>query len=212
MPITRICLVRHGETAWNAATRLQGHEDIPLNATGESQARAAASALAQQAFAAIYSSDLMRAHKTAELIAATSGMAIRLDPGLRERHFGIFQGLTRDEADKRHPGEYARLRMREPDAEPPGGGESLLAFSARVRKSLEAIGERHPGQSVLVVCHGGCLDVIYRMVTGKPATEPRDFPLGNATLNWIALENGRWRLDAWDLNAHLKDSRDEIVI
>lgn len=212
MPITRICLVRHGETAWNAETRLQGHEDIALNATGREQARAAAEALRAQAFSAIYSSDLIRARETAEAIALGKGQSVQLDAGLRERHFGMFQGLTREEADQLHPGEYARLRTREPDATPPGGGESLLAFAARVRTAIRQIAERHAGSQVLVVCHGGCLDVIYRMVTGKPMNEPRDFPLGNATLNWIESGQDGWKLLAWNEHAHLTRSQDEIAV
>ncbi len=212
MPITRICLVRHGETAWNAETRLQGHEDIALNATGEAQARAASEALKQHDFTAIYSSDLIRARQTAEATALRAGTSVQLDAGLRERHFGVFQGLTREEADLLHPGEYARLRMREPDAQPPGGGESLQTFSARVIASLDAIATRHAGSQVLIVSHGGCLDVIYRMVTGKPLTEPRDFPLGNATLNWIAMDHGRWTLLSWDERQHLARSQDEIPV
>lgn len=212
MSITRICLIRHGETSWNAEHRLQGHQDIPLNATGEAQAKAAAFALHEQPFAAIYSSDLARARVTAETIAQASGQSVHIEPGLRERHFGTFQGLTRDEADRLYPGEYARLRMREPDAHPPGGGESLLVFGMRVRNTLQSIVSRHENESILLVSHGGCLDVIYRMVTGKPLDEPRDFPLGNATVNWIASDNGNWRLITWDERTHLARSADEISI
>lgn len=212
MSITRICLVRHGETSWNSEHRLQGHEDIPLNSTGKAQANAASHALSSQHFAAIYSSDLLRARETAETIARQSGQKVFLEPDLRERHFGAFQGLTREEADLRHAGEYTRLRLREPDAHPPGGGESLHVFGTRVRKALQEIVLRHPGDELLVVCHGGCLDVIYRMVTGKPLDEPRDFPLGNATLNWIGFDNGQWRLITWDERAHLACSADETSI
>ncbi|MEN3111554.1 histidine phosphatase family protein [Uliginosibacterium paludis] len=212
MPITRICLVRHGETAWNAETRLQGHEDIALNARGREQARAAAEALKAHAFSAIYSSDLIRARETAEAIAHDRGQSVQLDAGLRERHFGMFQGLTREEADQLHPGEYARLRTREPEATPPGGGESLLAFAARVSTTIRQIAERHADSQILVVCHGGCLDVIYRMVTGKLMNEPRDFPLGNATLNWIESGKDGWKLLAWDERAHLTRSQDEIAV
>lgn len=210
MSITRICLVRHGETSWNAEHRLQGHQDIPLNSVGESQAKAVAHALSSESFFAIYSSDLVRARTTAEAIAQASGQCVQIEPAFRERHFGAFQGLTRDEADRLHPGEYTRLRMREPDAHPPGGGESLLVFGARVRDALHTVVARHAGENALVVSHGGCLDVIYRMVTGKPLHEPRDFPLGNATVNWIEFDNGVWRLVAWDERAHLTRSADEI--
>lgn len=212
MPNTRICLVRHGETAWNAEQRLQGHEDIPLNEHGRQQARAVARALRDQRFAATYSSDLQRAADTAAAITALHGTSPVLEPGLRERHFGIFQGLTRSEADERYPGEYTRVRMRELDAEPPGGGESLAGFSARVTGKLTELAARHPGADILIVCHGGCLDVIHRMVTGKSLHAARDFPLGNATLNWIAHDDGHWQLLDWDERRHLEASADEIPI
>ena len=82
----------------------------------------------------------------------------------------------------------------------------------RVRNTLQSIVSRHENESILLVSHGGCLDVIYRMVTGKPLDEPRDFPLGNATVNWIASDNGNWQLIIWDERTHLARSADEISI
>lgn len=212
MSITRICLVRHGETSWNAERRLQGHVDIPLNPTGESQASAAARALRNRPFDAIYSSDLLRARSTAEAIAREQGGTVQIETGLRERHFGVFQGLTREEADIRWPGEYARVRTREPEAVPPGGGESLLLFGERVRAAAQRIAQAHPGGTVLIVSHGGCLDALYRMATGQPINTARDFPLGNATLNWIEFDQAGWRVACWDDRAHLERSADELEI
>ncbi|MDQ7990313.1 MAG: histidine phosphatase family protein [Candidatus Dactylopiibacterium sp.] len=210
--VTKICLVRHGETAWNAERRLQGHEDIPLNALGERQAQAAALALRHTRFDAIYSSDLVRAMRTAQTIAAPHALPVHSDARLRERHFGALQGLTRDEADARLPGEYARFRCLEPDACPPGGGEALARFAQRVHGALDALATRHAGQQILLVSHGGCLDVIYRLVTGKPLETARDFPLGNATLNWIEQRHAIWRLVEWDARQHLDRSADELPI
>ena len=98
----RICLVRHGETAWNAERRLQGHIDIPLNPRGLSQAEATARSLARagERFAALYSSDLQRARQTAEAVARAHGLAATHDARLRERHYGVLQGLTFDEAER----------------------------------------------------------------------------------------------------------------
>lgn len=210
MPITRICLIRHGETAWNAQHRLQGHEDIALNRHGETQALAVASALQHQEFAAIYHSDLQRAAATARAIAAARTVPVIAEPALRERHFGILQGLSRVESEQRFPGLYAEIRTRNPHIAPPGGGESLDSFARRISNTLHDIAVRHAGQSVLIVSHGGCMDIMYRVVTGKPLTEPRDFPLGNATLNWIDYQDARWNLRVWDEKAHLADSLDEI--
>lgn len=210
MPITRICLVRHGETAWNVQQRLQGHEDIALNERGQAQARAAAAALQAHDFAAIYHSDLQRAVTTARTIAAARTLQTITEPALRERHFGILQGLSRVEAEQQFPGLYAEIRTRNPHVDPPGGGESLDTFARRISTSLHGIAARHAGERVLIVSHGGCMDIMYRIVTGKPLTEPRDFPLGNATLNWIDYQDARWNLRVWDEKAHLTDCLDEI--
>lgn len=209
---TRLCLVRHGETAWNAQRRLQGHTDIPLNARGLAQAEAAARALQHTPLRHIYASDLVRAADTARLIAAPHGLAVTLTPRLRERHFGGVQGLTWEEAEQRFPADYAPLRAREPDAVPPEGGESLSVFSARIVGYLTELGQRHSGETLLVVCHGGCLDVAYRAATGKPLAAARDFPLGNATLNWIRIDADRWALESWDDDAHLVETSEEISI
>lgn len=212
MSPTRICLVRHGETAWNAERRLQGHEDVPLNTVGVRQAAAVSDALAGTRFDAIYSSDLQRALLTAQAIARHQACRVQIDTRLRERHFGLMQGLTRDEAELRHPGLYARLRSLEPDAVPAGGGESLLAFHARVRALLTEVARIHPAQTVLLVSHGGCLDAIYRFITGMPLEKTRDFPLGNATLNWISHQADHWQLDSWDERQHLANALDELTL
>lgn len=207
---TRICLIRHGETAWNTQYRLQGHADIPLNAKGLTQAHAAATALQGIEPVAIYHSDLQRAAVTAQIIGKTCHAPLHPEPALRERHFGDIQGLTREEADQHYPGLYARIRMRELQAEPPGNGESLGAFAQRIGSAFHTIAARHAGQVVLIVSHGGCMDIMYRIVTGKSLLEPRDFPLGNATLNWVSWQNGHWELHEWDQKSHLSDSFDEI--
>ena len=208
--MTRICLIRHGETDWNAARRLQGHTDIPLNARGQAQAHATALALRGRHFDALYCSDLLRAAQTADCL----GNALELVPihniRLRERHFGAIQGLSWDEAAERYPALHGPLRAREPDVVPPGGGESLRAFSERITTTLAELATRHAGQCLLVVCHGGCLDVAYRQASGKPLQEGRDFALGNATLNWIGIEHGHWRLEHWNDDSHLEETGEEI--
>lgn len=211
MTQTRICLVRHGETDWNAQYRLQGHQDIPLNARGLAQAAAVAQALRGERFDAIYSSDLQRAQTTARAIADVLALPLQLEARFRERHFGALQGLTRAEADQRHPGEYARVRMREPQACPPGeGGESLAGFAERIQHALLTVCTRHAGGRILIVSHGGCMDIMYRLASGKPLTEARDFPLGNATLNWLAHADESWQILSWDERRHLESSAEEI--
>lgn len=210
MPSTRICLVRHGETAWNAEQRLQGHEDIALNAKGLAQAQAIAAALASCEFSAIYHSDLQRATATARTIASQRPAPLIAEAALRERHFGILQGITREQAEQRYPGLYAALRTHNPAMTPPGEGESLNAFATRIHDALHAIAARHLGETILIVSHGGCMDIMYRIVTGKALTEVRDFRLGNATLNWIERVGSGWKMQVWDEKAHLLDCFDEI--
>ncbi len=207
---TRICLVRHGETAWNAERRLQGHTDIPLNDTGLAQARATAASLADQRFAAAYASDLLRARQTADAITARCDLLPAIDARLRERHYGVFQALTYDEARSRFPEDYQHFESRDPEFVFPGGGESLRQFAARIHEALHDIAARHRGGTVLVVTHGGVLDVAHRLATGKPLEAPRDFTIPNAALNWIERNGDAWRLIAWAEQRHLSNALDEL--
>jgi probable phosphoglycerate mutase len=208
---TRLCLVRHGETAWNAERRIQGQLDVPLSSVGHAQARAVALGLAGEDFAAIYSSDLARALHTAEASAHLLELPIRKEAALRERHYGVLQTLTYAEFERRHPDAYARFLAREEDFILPGGGESLRAFAARVYRCLDAIVAAHAGSQVLVFTHGGVLDVLYRRAKGRPLAAPRDFEIPNAALNWLEVERGKWTLLAWAERAHLAEALDELA-
>ncbi|MCB1887532.1 MAG: histidine phosphatase family protein [Rhodocyclaceae bacterium] len=205
----RICLVRHGETAWNAERRLQGHSDVPLNAVGEAQASATASQLAGQPFDAIYTSDLCRARQTARACAEVLGLVEIAEPALRERHFGKFQGLTYDEARERHPAAYRRFEARDPHYDF-DGGESLTQFYARISAAITGVADRHPGGQLLVVAHGGVLDCINRMIRGLDLQPQRDFLIPNAALNWVRREASGWTIEAWAQQAHLDAARDEL--
>lgn len=208
--MTRICLVRHGETDWNAERRLQGHIDVPLNPTGLAQARATAASLAQERFTALYTSDLARARQTAIEAARALALEVRPEPLLRERRYGAFEGLTYDEARSRFPDDYRRFEERDPAFAFPRGGESLEAFAERIRKALAALAGRHPGEQLLVVTHGGVLDIAHRLASGQSLASPRDFPIPNAALNWIEWTGQGWRLLAWAQQAHLATARDEL--
>ncbi|WP_079435858.1 histidine phosphatase family protein [Zoogloea sp. LCSB751] len=207
---TRICLVRHGETPWNTERRLQGHIDIPLNDHGLIQAKATAASLAGERFDAAYSSDLTRARQTAEAVTTRNGLQLTLDSGLRERHYGIFQALTYDEARERFPAEYHRFETRDPDFAFPEGGESLREFARRIHDKLAAIAHAHRGGTVLVVTHGGVLDIAHRLAAGKPLETPRDFTILNAALNWIGHDGDNWSLISWGEQRHLDSALDEL--
>lgn len=199
---TRLCLIRHGETEWNAEKRIQGHTDIPLSATGRAQALAMAYNAAHHRFAAIYSSDLARARETAQALAAREDAPVLPLPQLRERHYGIFQGLTATEAAVRHPQAYACYVARDPDYAFETG-ESLRAFADRVASGIDWLARHHPGQTVAAVCHSGVLDILYRHATGRPLSTPRDFVIPNCALNWFRVDAQGWHLEAWADRHHL---------
>ncbi len=201
--MTRICFVRHGETAWNTERRLQGHLDIPLNARGQAQAAAAAEWLREQPVTAVYSSDLLRAAETARHIATAQGLTPILEAAFRERRYGIFEGLTYDEAQQRYPEAYAHFQNRQPDFAFPEGGESLQTFSKRIATRLQEVAAAHPGQLVVIVAHGGVLDVVNRFVRQAPLETPRDFSIPNAGLNWLRVTAEGWQIDAWGQTEHL---------
>lgn len=207
-PPTRLCLVRHGETDWNVGKRIQGHIDIPLSVTGHAQARAVGNALKDESFAAIYASDLTRARQTAEATARLAHIPVRLHPGFRERHYGIFQGLTHAECEARHPAAFASHRSRDPDFAPEGG-ESLIDFAARLAGAFDALCRRHAGETVAVFTHGGVLDIAYRLATGRSLAAPRDFAIPNGGINWIEIVDGCWSLLCWAERAHLDGPLDE---
>lgn len=208
--LTRLCLIRHGETAWNAQRRIQGQLDIELNAEGLRQASAAGDHLKDEQFTALYTSDLARAWTTAQRIGRVVGLPLRLAPELRERRYGVFEGLTYDEASRRHPEWFARMESRDPDFAFPEDGESLRQLYERVVERLREIAAAHVGETVAVVTHGGVLDIANRFVRGNDLSMPRDFHVPNAGLNWLQVVGGEWRIEAWGVTAHLAAALDEL--
>ncbi len=208
-PLTQLCIVRHGETAWNAEHRVQGQLDIPLNDVGMKQAQAVARALRGESFDVIYSSDLTRTRQTADPISSLLAMTIRLDKDLRERHYGMFERLTYAEVKVKHAAEYARFAARDPDFDF-GGGESLKDFSARSLRVLAKIASAHAGQHVLIFTHGGVLDELYRHVNGVPMSAVREFGIPNCGLNRVEFALSRWQIRAWADTAHLDGALDDI--
>lgn len=207
--LTRLCLVRHGETAWNAEGRVQGQLDIPLSETGLAQARALAAVLRKERFDALYSSDLLRVQQTARPTAEALELAVRPDPRLRERHYGKFQGITYAEAKVRLPEDYERFRAKDLDFDF-GTGESLKDFSRRALSVVEELVEKHAGQSLLVFTHGGVLEMLYRHATGRGLSTPRDFEIPNAALNRLETDGRAWRVLAWADIHHLAAALDDL--
>ena len=210
MEATRIIAVRHGETAWNVDARIQGQLDVGLNDTGRWQARRVGEALAGEKITAVYSSDLGRAHQTAQSISEVTGVAVVPEEGLRERSFGIFEGKTFDEIHETWPDQAHNWRKRIPEWEPPEGGESLIQLRERVTRTLQALAARHPGEQIVVVAHGGVLDAIYRVATGQEVNSPRTWELPNGAINRLLWTPEGFTLVGWSDTQHLDpDALDE---
>ncbi len=204
-----LLLVRHGETEWNSQRRIQGQLDVPLNATGRQQAQALAARLTGIAVDAVYASDLARARQTAEPIADALGLPLRIDPRLRERHFGALQGRFYEELQRDAPEVHERMRSRDLDFDL-DGGETLPRFHRRVCDVLADLAGRHPQGRIVVVSHGGVLDCVYRMAGTMPLEAPRSWSLFNASLNTLAWADGACRVVAWGDVTHLAAPADEI--
>ena len=209
MQATRLIAIRHGETAWNADTRLQGHMDIALNARGRWQAERAAQALADESFAAIYTSDLQRAHATAQALATLTGHALQPHTGLRERHFGELQGQTHAQIEENFPAQALLWRHRDPHWTP-AGGESLVTFHQRVTDTVAELASAHFGEQIVLFAHGGVLDMLYRNATGQTLQAPRSWNLGNATINRLLWTPEALTVVGWSDERHLdSESLDE---
>ena len=200
----RILAIRHGETAWNVDTRIQGQLDVGLNDTGRWQAERLAQALAGEAISAIYASDLGRAHHTALAISRVAGVAVIAEPGLRERHFGEFQGKTYAEIETTWPEQALRWRKRDPHWAPEGG-ESLTDVRERITRTASELAARHPGEQIVLVAHGGVMDVLYRAATRQDLQAPRSWELGNAAINRLLWTPEGLTLVGWSDTRHLDD-------
>ena len=209
MQATRILAIRHGETAWNAQARIQGHQDIALNATGQWQAQRLAQALAAEPVRTIYTSDLQRAYRTAQAVAQATGAPLVPEPALRERGFGSFEGRTFAEVEAAWPEQARRWRERDPHYAPVGG-ESLHKLRARVTEAVQRLAARHAGELIALVAHGGTLDVLYRAATGQDLQAPRTWQLANAAINRLLWTPQGLTLVGWADTQHLEGAaRDE---
>jgi probable phosphoglycerate mutase len=212
--VTEIVLIRHGETAWNAEKRLQGHLDTPLNAEGRRQAAALAHALRFEAFDAVFASDLQRARDTAQPLAASRGMPLGIDPGLRERCFGAFEGLLYADIGDRYPDAYAAWKVRDIDARFPEGeqvAETLREFSQRSVGTITRLASQAKYQKVALVTHGGVLECAYRAAQGIGYEHARDFDIFNASINRFVWNGEVLKLVQWGDVAHLTTPDSEVL-
>jgi probable phosphoglycerate mutase len=217
--MTEFLIVRHGQTPWNTERRIQGWRDIELNRTGITQARRLAAHLGQpehplRPLHALYSSDLLRARQTAQALAQTLQMPLNLLEGVRERNYGILEGVPFDEMGQRLP-EVAQIwHSRDPDGVIPEG-ETLREFTTRVTDALQSLAAQHSGQRVIVVTHGGAMDIIWRLATRTPIEIPRKALLLNASINRITIKAAgdgfEWSLLEWGNVDHLEGSDSDVT-
>ena len=214
-PPMRLCLVRHGETDWNAEQRMQGHKDLPLNACGRAQAEQAARQFTGLRADAIYSSDLQRAWQTAQPIAAALGLTPTRLIALRERNYGRCEGMVRKDVAATYPEDARALRERLPDYVLPGG-ESLRQHQQRIYDCIDALAAKHAGETVVTVTHGGTLDLVYRRANGIPLEKARDFPIPNTGICWLDISPSApsvpsaWRIIRWADTTHLAHGALEV--
>jgi 2,3-bisphosphoglycerate-dependent phosphoglycerate mutase len=203
---TRLLLLRHGQTAWNAEQRIQGQLDVPLNALGQWQAQRLADALvntlADENISVIYSSDLQRTRQTATPLALALGLEVGLHAGLRERGFGSFEGRTYKEIDAAWPEHAALWRQRDLHYQP-GGGEALVSFNARSVNAVTSLAAAHPGQTIAIVSHGGVLDCLYRAAVRIDLQAPRTWQIDNAVINRLLWTPQGFSLVGWCDAGHL---------
>lgn len=201
-----IVVVRHGETAWNAISKVQGQLDVELNETGRQQAAEVGDRLSREPKpSVIYTSDLQRASETAQIIASKCGrVEVVKDADLRERHLGDLQGLVYHEMAKANPKAYKAFMSKNEEMEIPGGGESIVQLFVRSTSALDRIAMKHIGERVIIVTHGGFIRQLYNRAC------PNGGPCGkvlNTSVSVFHLDaDDKWIIKMWGDVSHLSQS------
>jgi len=203
--IKKIIMVRHGETKWNTENRIQGQANTPLTELGIKQAQQTGKALHKENISEIYSSDLGRAMQTAKVINKYLNLSIIKQEGLRERNYGVLQGISFDELDDKFPVIRLNMNSRDPNYVIPGG-ESIFQFSQRVSTCINSIIANSNASNLLLVVHGGVLERFFHTVVGLPLDFKRSFSLSNSSINKFSYVNGMWQLDSWGITNHLNEA------
>lgn len=200
---TRLILVRHGQSTWNREHRIQGQLDPPLSADGRRQAELLAARLAGRTFAGHYTSDLKRALETAEVIGGQVGVPPTPKAALREIFLGEWEGLRTDEIAERYPAAWAKW-VQDPDWDLVPGGERESAFEARIGGALDDLFGRHAHGDVLVVTHGGVIQVALHRILGKPSHGLFPFRIQNASISLVEKRDGRMVIGGVNDIGHLE--------
>ena len=206
--MTELILIRHGETQWNRERRFLGQVDVPLNPMGQEQSRRLGRRLALESIDHMVSSDLIRAQQTADLLGqsrlAARRLPTQLDANLREQNFGVVDGMRSDDIKFQHPQAWENWIKFEADYAF-SQGESLRQLHARVMRTIYALATQHRQQTLVVVTHGGVLDMIYRTALGLDLSGPRQTDIPNAGLNRIRIQDQAIEIVCWADTHHLLD-------
>jgi len=205
-PTTRLLFVRHGQTESNAARKYMGQTDSPLTDLGRRQADAVARRLSHLPFTALYSSNLGRTMATAAAISSTCAHCVTSDPRLREQDLGRFEGMTADEILAAYPEEYEEHMLRAPDTAA-HGGESVAQVRDRAASFIDEIADRHSGQTVVIVTHGGVMATILWHLLDIPYEAIKRTRLGNTGLAAFVRKQDQWTLECWNDTGHLDSLR-----
>jgi broad specificity phosphatase PhoE len=200
--MTIMHLVRHGRSVWNAAGRIQGQIDIELDEIGLQQAQRIAERLEREPIAAIYSSPLLRARSTAEVIAARFSLPVKLDARLMEYNFGAISGLTWKEMTENHP-ELANRWLEDPWAVPVAGSEGRVNFAARVTSAMQDVCASHPAEQVAIVAHGGTFGIYFAAMLGLDLDRRHPFHFGNTSLSLVEMREGVFHIHSLNNMCHL---------
>lgn len=201
--MTDFVFIRHGETDWNRQQRFQGHSDVPLNEVGLAQAARLGARMAAEPADLLVSSDLQRARQTAQPLAEAWRQAPTLERGLREQHFGALEGLDVPTIKARHAELWLQWLEHRADFALPGG-ESLRQFHARVLDAVRVLAERHPGRTLVVVTHGGVLDMLWRTAHGISLDGLRACEIPNTGVNRLRWNHGTLDILQWADAGHLQ--------
>ena len=201
--MTELLVIRHGETDWNRQHRFQGQIDVPLNEIGLMQAARLGRRLADEPVDVLISSDLQRARSTAEPLAQAHGMQPLVEPLWREQGFGVLEGLDVPTIRSRHADLWSSWTRHEADYALPGGGESNAAFHARVMRALQAVLAAHAGRRVVVVTHGGVLDMLWRTANALPLHGARVCDIPNTGINRLRWTGSSLQILRWAEADHL---------
>ena len=204
--MTRLFLVRHGQSEWKAAGRIQAQIDIQLDETGCRQAELIADRLAAEPVAAVYSSPLLRAKSTAEAIADRFHLPVQLDLRLMEYDFGVISGSTWHEVVENHP-EFASRWLEDPWAVPVADSEGRVNFAARVMSAMQDILAQHPAEQVVVVAHGGTFGVYLTAMLGMDLNRRHPFHFGNTSLSLVEVRDDAFHIHYLNNTCHLSNGR-----